>query len=388
MKPIFFICLLSFVLVGAGCTKTEVFEEVSLSEDPTTATVEVSHDAGITFEKEVHMTPDETYTYGAFCRVNYLARTDEFFVSFGGSNPNVLPSRASKETRTVGGAEGGNGYSYKMYSKDFEETGKDGVVHNGGGDAASVLVGDDYYFLSGGSLGWALEKIDTRTWEMTDRVDIATSEGEALNDQMLAYANGQLVASGLYDAAKASGQKKKIDPTQGSATHNRVFDTELNQLDYFILDDTPHINASSLLFTNGMYHYITSSAFFGDLIVMHYGEDWEYVGVNILEEGGQWPQGAVYDSVRERFYVAFLDLTSSSTSPEEPVNVALGVFDQDWSLIEKIMVTDLNAYENGGRPWVILEGDRLYVSYDVSTMQTNGEENKDWQCQVKIYELE
>jgi hypothetical protein len=107
-----------------------------------------------------------------------------------------------------------------------------------------------------------------------------------------------------------------------------------------------------------------------------------------LEEGGQWPQGAVYDSTRERFYVAFLDLNGGKTSPEEPVNVALGVFDKEWQLIEKILVTNLPAYENGGRPWVIMEGDRLYVSYDVSTLQTNGEENKDWQCHVKIYERE
>lgn len=80
------------------------------------------------------VTPDETFAYGAFCRVNYVEATDDFFVSFGGSSP-IVPSQYR-----AGGAEGGNGYSYKSYTKDFEYTGESGVLSNTGGDAASVMA--------------------------------------------------------------------------------------------------------------------------------------------------------------------------------------------------------------------------------------------------------
>ncbi len=379
---VFIFFLISLGLIGFSCAIPEVSDEPSDNSSITTSTVSLV--------KEVAVTPDDLYSYGAFCRVNYLPKTDQFFVTFGGANQNVQQKNSLNNSIPVGGAEGGNGYSYKIYSEDFVETGKNGIIHNGGGDAASVLVGDFYYFLAGGSLGWMIEKIDTKTWKVVEKVDIATEVGrELLNDQMLAYANGHLVASGLYDKNQGSGgDQRRSDPTKGYATHNRVLSAELDQLDYFILDDTPHINASSLLFIDGVYHYITSSAYFGDLIVMKYDEDWNYLSVKKLEDGGQWPQGAVYDSKEEKFYVAFIDLDLTKENPASgPTNIALGIFDKDWELLEKIIVTDLSENESGGRPWVILQDDRLYVSYDVSTRQANGEENKDWQCLVNIYEM-
>ena len=69
----------------------------------------------------------------------------------------------------------------------------------------------------------------------------------------------------------------------------------------------------------------------------------------------------------------------------------MGVFDNEWNLIENIEVAvfDDNSNTLPGRPSVIMQNDKLYVSYDLSTRdpQTH-EENKDWQCEVSIYEID
>lgn len=344
--------------------------------------------------KEVAVTPDETYSYGAFCRVNYLEAGDEYFVSFGGSIP-IAQQEVPGER--AGGAEGGNGYSYKIYDSDFEYTDETGVVASTGGDAASVYADGYYYFLIGDPKGWKILKIDTATREEVDSVVIEMDvQHEARNDQMLAYANGFLIASSLYDAGNESEEMDQLntDPNTGLATHNRIFNTDLEQLDYFILDDTPHINASYVVYVDGVYNYVTSTALFGDLIVMQYDEDWNYLGVKTIAEHGNWSQGALYDEDTERFYVSYVDfgeLTDmGKLSPGKTSNINLGVFDKEWKLIENIAVTDFVFDDNirAGRPSVIINDGKILVSYDLVSFDPElREENKDWQCTVDIYEV-
>lgn len=357
-----------------------------------TNTAEPSGGAGVTHERTVAVTPDGTYSYGAFCRVNPLPDGDGFFVTFGGSNRDVQESATGSP---FGGAEGGNGYSYKVYTDDFEFTGETGVIHSGGGDAASVMAGGYYYFLAGTPPDdWIVKKIDPSTWETVDFAVLDMDRPrEILNDMMLAYANGTLIAGGLYDeAASAAGDQRKSDPLAGFATHNRIIDEDLVLLDRFVLDDVPHINGSYVVFANGLYHYVTSTAFFGDLIVMQYDEDWNFVRSKTLDAGAQWSQGAVYDETTDRFYVAYLDLPlteENKIARDEAINVALGVYDGEWNLVETIDVTgfDVMDAKAPGRPSVILDGERLYVSYDVSTAARPGiEEALDWQCTVDVFD--
>lgn len=348
----------------------------------------------VKLDQVVAVTPDDDYSYGAFCRVNRVPSTEDFVVTFGGSNRDV-----QKETGSFspfGGAEGGNGYSYKIYNDDFEYTGETGVIHAGGGDAASVMADGYFYFLAGTPPhDWIMKKIDPATWEMVDSVFIDTdTDTEILNDMMLAFANDTLIASGLYDAdGSAGGDQKSTDPTAGMATHNHLYTADLEDLDAFVLDDVPHINGSYVVYAKGMYHYITSTSFFGDLIVMRYTEEWEFIDSQTIDEGAQWSQGAVYDETMERFYVAYLDLPLSANNtltPGESVNVALGIYDAEWNLLEKVDVTGFDGADmkGPGRPSVILEDGKLYVSYDVSTTpERGGEESLDWQCTVSIFNV-
>lgn len=371
-KKLFVVSFLGLSLLVLGCEKAEVTPE---------------------FVQRVEVTPDETYAYGAFCRVNFLEEEAEFFVSFGGSS-NIVPIEPGSK---AGGAEGGNGYSYKIYSEDFEYTGETGVVANAGGDAASVYAEGYYYFLVGAPEGWEIKKIDPTTWEEVDSVVVEMDTGhEARNDQMLAYANGLLIASSLYDEGNDSTEMDQLntDPNTGYATHNRIFNTDLEILDYFILDDVPHINASYVVYANETYHYITSNALFGDLIVMQYDEEWNFLGSQTIAEHGNWSQGAVYDPDTERFYVSYIDFgeltEDGKLTPGNAPNTTLGIFDKGWNSVENIAVTSFVAddFTHAGRPSVVLENGKLYVSYDVETFDPKTrEENKDWQCTVDIYDL-
>lgn len=372
MRKKLFVSFLGLSLLILGCEKAEVTPE---------------------FVQRVEVTPDETYAYGAFCRVNWVEEEEEFFVTFGGSST-IVPVEPGGR---AGGAEGGNGYSYKLYSEDFTYTGETGVLVSKGGDAASVYAEGYYYFLTGAPKGWEILKIDPKTWEEVDSVEIEMDlQHEARNDQMLAYANGLLIASSLYDAGNESTEMDQLntDPNTGYATHNRIFNTDLEMLDYFILDDVPHINASYVVYAEGVYHYISSDALFGDLIVMQYDEDWNFLGSQIIAEHSNWSQGAVYDPDTERFYVTYVDFGELSEdgklTPGNAPNTTLGIFDKDWNFVENIEITNFVADDAtaAGRPSVVLENGKLYVSYDVETFDPKThEENKDWQCIVDIYDL-
>ncbi|MFA6528573.1 MAG: hypothetical protein WCT46_03460 [Candidatus Gracilibacteria bacterium] len=349
-------------------------------------------DSLVSLEKVVSITPDDQYQYGAFCRVNYVSGKDEFLVTFGGANRNVQEQYIDYNSDDMpGGAEGGNGYSYKFYSvDDFEYTGETGILNDSGGDAAFVMVDDEYFYSLGGHGGeieWVINKYDASTLEEVDNVDIDLAEGEITSDQMLAYANGYLIASSLYDTNLAlGGDRSSGSATDDSgATHNHVYDTDLNLIDYFILDDTPHSNGGYVVFQNGVYNYITSTAFFGDLIVMQYDEDWNYLGVKNLGVYGQWAQGALYDEETEYFYVAYNELNKFGEDSYNPRGISLGIYDKNWNLVETVEVTK-EVQEDGtkeGRPSVVLYDGKLYVSYDVSPADTD----QDWQCEVSIYDV-
>ncbi|OGJ48585.1 hypothetical protein A2344_04770 [Candidatus Peregrinibacteria bacterium RIFOXYB12_FULL_41_12] len=343
----------------------------------------------VSLVKTVEVTPDDQYQYGAFCRVNYVADKDEFLVTFGGSSSDVQAGYDSDDM--PGGAEGGNGYSYKYYSvDDFEYTDETGVLKDGGGDAASVMVDEEYYyFLSGMPSGWQINKYDLSTMEAVDSVDIELGDTEVSNDQMLAYANGYLIASSLYDAESGETDQESTDPLAGYGTHNRIYTSDLDLVDYFVLEDTPHINGSYVVYVDGVYNYITSTAYFGDLIAMQYDEDWNYLGVKDLGSYGQWAQGALYDEDTGYFYVAYIELAKFGESSYSQRGISLGIYDSDWNLVEAVEVTEPidDDSTKEGRPAVLLYDGKLYVSYDRSTVNEDGSENPDWQCEVSIYEI-
>jgi len=144
-----------------------------------------------------------------------------------------------------------------------------------------------------------------------------------------------------------------------------------------------------LVFVDGVYNYVTATAYRGDIIVMRYDEDWKYLGVQTIAEHGNWAQGTAYDPVRKQFYVSYVDSGELGANglrvPSNGLNIALGVYDANWNLIEKVPVTEYRTPDTAtGRPWVTVYNDKVYVSYDIATF-LKGEENKDWSCTVSVY---
>jgi uncharacterized protein YceK len=336
--------------------------------------------------RTVQVTPDDTFKTGSFARINYVPATDRFVVTFG--------TKASLDAQP--GKCQGAGYAYKEYTTDMQETGKTGRIFwmpdaCEAGDWGLVMVDNTLYLVKmhgvpGQWSGWRMFKYDAVSWKALAEVDVPLDlPKEKDNDPMVAYVNGQLDLSGQYDA---SGSPPPLEA--GAATHHQFFSTDLKPLGKKILADTPHITGSSMIYVDGIYYFVTANAFMGDLIVMKYDENWKYLGVKELVKTAHWSQGIAFDG--ERFYVAYLN-TSQRTQPGFlPVflNVRLAAFDRDWNLVDDVAVTNYAPSDNKqpGRPWVIVHQNRLYVSYDLDTVDpARHMELLQWQAEVSVYEL-
>lgn len=322
----------------------------------------------------VTVTPDENFPepgYGGFCRFGHVTSTDTFMVTFNNGNL--------------------QGTYFKEYTTGMEETGRHGTVHWPSTDIATVMVDDKFYLLNGHPDGWELFRFDGATTEEEKSVVIKRDrEHEIGNDQMLAYVNGMLDASSIYDPyIDPNPVKVKLqytpfdeDGTIDEGTHHRFYTLDLEPVGgLHILDDTQNINGMSALYVDGIYYFITSNKFLGDLIVMKYDEDLKYLGAKKLAEYGQWSQGSVYDKERERFYVAYIQNQFGT-------NIQLAIFDFEWNLIENIKVTQPGADASVGRPSVFMHDEKLYVSYDRETFDTETLKSaRDWWCEVSVYEI-
>ena len=330
------------------------------------------------FVRTVQVVPDANFLNGGFVRINYVASTDRFVVNFG-------PRFAQPTAGCMG-----MGHAYKEYTLDMEETGVFGVLNCEGGDSGGVMADDVYYDVSmhaeGESEGWRIIKYDAVTWQpLADIFFPLDAPREGNGDMMVALVNGQLDISSGYTTYGGPPP-----PDDGAGTHHQFFSTDLTFQSKLILDDLPHIGGSALIEVDGIIYFITATAYTGDLIVMEYDENWQYLGMKELIKQAHWSTGVAFDS--PYFYVAYLD-TSLKTEPgffPYTPNVHLAAFDRDWNLVDDVAITNYGFLEAiTGRPWVLLHGNRLYVSYDTVLLDpVTHEENLDKiQGLVSIYEL-
>lgn len=323
--------------------------------------------------------PDATFKTGNFCRLNRIPSTGRLVLTFGTGD-------YSKVTGAGPCVDAGMGYGYKELTEDLVETGRSGMFRAypnscAAGDAASVVVGSDYYFLTGGPGGWSLTRYDLATFAKRAETAIPLTQGiEASNDQMLAYVDGRLDASGLL----APASNAEVDPYAGFGTFHRLFSLDLAPLGQEKLTEPAHINGSSMIFQDGTYHLVTSTAFWGDLVALRYDSAWKPLGRTFLASRGQWSQGALPDG--DRFWVSWVDVSRKGTA-----NIVLGAFDRDWNPVARVPVTRFSMSDlvQGGRPALLQLGKRLYVSYDVDAVNASThEERKQWECRIAVYEIE
>jgi hypothetical protein len=307
------------------------------------------------YVQRAQITPDSSYLVGAFVRAGYVAATDHLVVVFG-----------TKFAHPVGGNE--NGHAYKEYTVDMRTTGQTGILNYEIGDSGGLMVDNAYYFdvsmhQEGGSVGWRIMKFDAGTWfPLADKFLSLDFPREGDGDMMIALVNGQIDVSASYTSYGGAPP-----PDSGEGTHHQFFSSDLNFLGKRILSDVPHIGASSLMYVDSTYYFVTATAFTGDLILMKYDREWRYLGMKPLRQKAHWPTGMAFDG--ERFYVAYLNTSQRSSPGFFPFypNVHLAAFDRDWNGLDDVAVTNFTPQDSlfPGRPWVLLHENRLYVSYDV-----------------------
>ena len=331
--------------------------------------------------KTVKVTPDSQFLTGSFARINYVPAIDRFVVTFG-----------TKGSIEKNNCQGG-GYAYKEYTTEMQETGNsaeftwdpDACEAN---DSGSCMVDNTYYFVhvpseAGMPYGWSITAYDAVTWnKLAERIVPLTNPNEGNLDPCIAFINGQFDVSDQYNP---NGIWQ-----EGTYSHHRFFSDGLDSLGYRILDDFPHISGASMILADNVIHIISADAFSGDLYVLRYDTDWNFIEAKMLMEKAFWAQGVVFDG--KMFYVSYLN-TSQRTEPgflPVHLNVHIAAFDRNWELVEDMAVTQFTEadYKQPGRPWLILHDNKLFLSFDCDSVDAaTGEEMLRWQAIVKVYEI-
>jgi hypothetical protein len=217
---------------------------------------------------------------------------------------------------------------------------------------------------------------------LKERIVFCEDTLESNTDPCVAFVNGQLDISDQYNPAGIW--------QLGFQSRHHFLSADLDSIDVRILDDSPTLSGASMIYVDNIYYLISANAYDGDLVVLKYDNLWNYIETIPIISEANWSQGVTFDG--ERFYIAYLD-TRLRTDPDFfPVwnNVHLAAFDREWNLLDDVAVTsyDTTDHQQTGRPWVIRHGNRLYVSYDIDSIDAvTHEEMLRWQARVNIYEL-
>ena len=334
------------------------------------------------FLKLTKVTPDKEINIpGAFCRINHRNEADDLIVTFGGAGKQGIFEQ---------------GHGYKTYTKKLEPKAGFGVFYPFGGDAASLLIDDIFYFATGSPNGWRLLKFDVLSWEKLSEMDYAIDQDYELeNDNMLSFVGGLLDVSGLHvsegsaahrDGVVQSGplESRLIDHDRGYSTHHRFFTTDFDFIEYKVLKDSPQFFGTSILELGDSIYLITSDSFLGNLTALRYDKEWKYLETIELGISGTWPQGVIFDPFNEYIHLAF------EAGKRGLRNIHLATFDKSWNLIEEIPITDFSWGEEkvASRPWLLMLEGMLYVSFDVMSVGGKSrQEVLDNECWVKSYSV-
>ena len=332
------------------------------------------------FIQTVQVTPDDKVLDGGFIRLGYVPALDRIVAVFKANN------LATSEGGCTDGA-----HLYRIYTIDLQPDGETHVLNcePGVGDSTELFVGDILYDVGPAKnvprIGWHITKYDAVTWKVLVEIDHPLNDLRAQGiDESIMLVNGMLDVSSIYTPPEG-------DPSVSLATHHHFFTPDLQFLESRILTDTPHIEGSSTIFVDGKYYFITADDMKGNVIVMTYDEDWKYLGKKMLRENGIWSEGVAFDG--QRFYVVYMDISQNLGTDYVPLyaNIHLAAFDRDWNLLEDLAVTNYptTAEVETWRPYVILHGNRLYVSYDVTPHDpiTGKDLMSQSQAYIAVYEL-
>ncbi len=308
----------------------------------------------------------QRYDMGAFCRLFPRSDGAGYDVIFGGA----FNTREVEETRRY------EGDAHRALGNDLAFQSEPQIFSNHGGDFAIDTDGQFYYLLNAHPEGWRLGKYDP-DFNLVKEVIVPLPAGHAGNDQMLRVWEGRVYLSGLYNPDNPDMHSNKdAAPDATLYTHVWIYDTGLNPLEDHVLDDEPNINGGTLIpYGEGFAYLAADNVLHNHLYALLYDADWNFLGSKLLNEDGQWSMGATV--VDGRIYVAY------HSGKHVQGDVWVDVYDTDWTLLDRIQVTQVEKGFNAQRPWVQVLGDRMFVTYDVSR-EPQGV--VDFQCLVSMFE--
>ncbi len=312
------------------------------------------------------MEAGQLYDVGGFCRVFPAAAGTGYDVTFGGA----FNLREMDESRRY------EGDVRRTLSADLSAWGAPQQFAVYPGDYAIDTDGQFYYLLNAHPEGWRLGKYDA-DFQRVQEVIVRLPDGHAANDPMLRVWDGRLYLSDIYNPNNADMHSNKdAGADETLYTHVWVYDTALNPLEDHILDEESNINGGTLIPYGDGFAYVTADNFLrNNLKAFLYDADWNFLGSVLLEENGQWSMGGtVADG---KIYIAY------HRGEHSRGDVMLDIFDLGWNRLEQIPVTAVAQTFNAQRPWVLLDGDRLFVAYDMSG---GGPGMLNLQCMVNVYE--
>ncbi len=307
----------------------------------------------------------QRYDVGGFCRIFPRANGDGYDVTFGGAFDN---RRVEEPRRYAGDVR-------RTLAADLSAWGEPQRFSEHPGDYAIDTDGQHYYLLNAHPQGWVLGKYDA-DFNLLKEVIVPLPAGHAANDPMLRVWGGRVYLSGLYNPDNPDMRSNKdANPDDTLYTHVWIYDTDLNPLEDHILDDEPNINGGTLVPYGGGFAYIAADNIrHSNLKALIYDANWHFVRSVPLADDAQWAMGGVVAD--GRIYIAY------HRGEHMHGDVVLDVFDMDWNLLERIEVTAVAPSFNAQRPWVLLDGGRLFVAYDLD----NGTEMLNLQCMINVYE--
>ena len=307
----------------------------------------------------------QKYDLGAFCRIFPAASGAGYEVIFGGA----FNARHVDENRRY------QGDVRRTLSADLSTWGEPQQFSTHGGDYAIDTDGQYFYLLNADPQGWRLGKYDA-DFNLAKEVIVPLPAGHAGNDQMLRVWDGRIYLSGLYNPNTPDMHSNKdAAPDETLYTHLWIYDTDLNPLGDHILDDEPNINGGTLIpYGDGFAYLSAENMRRNNLKAYLYDADWNFIRSVPLEEDGQWSMGGMVDA--NRIYTAY------HLGEHMDGDVMLDIFDKNWQQLEQIQVTAVQDGFNAQRPWVLVDGDRLFVSYDVAR---DAQGILDFQCLISVY---
>jgi alpha-L-arabinofuranosidase len=341
---------------------------ISLFKLPIKLNREVPDSAILKFIKTVQITPDTLFKTAAFLHTGYIPDKGNLAVTFGGQFKKTINSLD-------------DGYAYKEYDLDMNPLARYGSLCAAKSDIGGLMVGNEFYAVAMNPEGWSIALFNAVTWEKEDEfVFPLDPQTRGYGDMMLASVNGLI---DIADQIAVDGLPCSSDT--GASTFHEFFTPDLVFQEERILDDTPHITGCIMIYIDGIYYFVSASAYSGDIIIMKYDASWNFLGKVKLIDEGLFSEGLVFDG--HRFYVSYMD-TRCRVQSGFPyyTNARVAAFDTNWNILEDIAVTDFIPADSlaAARPSLLLHNNKLYVSYDVIPLP---EDLNNIEGYVSMYEI-